>query len=65
MLNKVYLAIEKNETRLAESERKQSTKGEWQHVALVCDRFLFAVFFFSTTVATLVVLTSSPHMPFR
>lgn len=32
VLNKVYQTIEKNEMRLAEQDRKEATRVEWQQV---------------------------------
>jgi len=39
VLNKVYQTIERNEVRLAEQDRKDAIKLEWQQVALVIDRW--------------------------
>ena len=39
VLNKVYQTIERNEVRLAEQDRRDAIKLEWQQVALVIDRF--------------------------
>ncbi|XP_071520246.1 neuronal acetylcholine receptor subunit alpha-10-like [Panulirus ornatus] len=63
VLNKVYQTIEKNEMRLAEQDRKEATRVEWQQVALVFDRFLLACFLLSTIIATTTILFSSPHGP--
>lgn len=40
VLNKVYQTIEKNEIRLAEQDRRDTIKLEWQQVALVVDRWV-------------------------
>lgn len=39
VLNKVYVHIERSEARLAEQDRKDVIKLEWQQVALVIDRY--------------------------
>lgn len=39
VLSKVYQHIERNEARLAEQDRKDVIKLEWQQVALVVDRY--------------------------
>ena len=38
VLNKVYTAIERNEVRLADQDRKDAIKLEWQQLALIIDR---------------------------
>ena len=38
VLNKVYLTIERNDQRLAEQDRRDAIKLEWQQMALVLDR---------------------------
>ncbi|CAG0886492.1 unnamed protein product [Cyprideis torosa] len=40
VLNKVYNTIERNETRLAEQDRRDTIRLEWQQLALVIDRFV-------------------------
>ena len=44
VLHKVYQTIEKNEIRLAEQDRRDHIKLEWQQVALVVDRLLLWIF---------------------
>ncbi|XP_023224851.1 neuronal acetylcholine receptor subunit alpha-10-like [Centruroides vittatus] len=63
VLNKVYETIEKNEMRIAEQERRDAIKSEWQQIALVCDRLLLAVFLLATVTSTFLILFSSPHGP--
>ena len=46
VLNKVYQTIEKNEMRLAEQDRRDTIKLEWQQVALVIDRLVLNLFSF-------------------
>ncbi|XP_067139227.1 neuronal acetylcholine receptor subunit alpha-10-like [Centruroides vittatus] len=61
VLNKVYQTIEKNEVRLAEQERRDTIKLEWQQVALVIDRFLLLIFVISTLATSFGILCMSPH----
>ncbi|KAK3876955.1 hypothetical protein Pcinc_018292, partial [Petrolisthes cinctipes] len=61
VLDKVNLTIEKNEVRLAEQDRRDAIKLEWQQVALVVDRFLLWVFLLATISATFGILYKSPH----
>jgi len=63
LLLRVSAAIEKNETRLEEQERREAIQLEWKQIALVCDRVLLLIFVITTAVATCVVLTSSPYGP--
>ena len=51
MLTRVTAAIERNETRLEDQDRREAIQLEWKQVALVCDRTLLLVFFVVTTVA--------------
>ncbi|XP_043197753.1 neuronal acetylcholine receptor subunit alpha-10-like [Amphibalanus amphitrite] len=61
VLNKVYHTIERNDQRLAEQDRRDAIKLEWQQMALVLDRFLLWVFITSTVGATFGILYMSPH----
>ena len=63
LLQRVSTAIEKNETRLEEQERREAIQLEWKQIALVCDRVLLLIFVITTAVATCVVLTASPYGP--
>ena len=63
MLTRVTAAIERNETRLEDQDRREAIQLEWNQVALVCDRTLLLVFFVVTTVATCLILMSSPYGP--
>ena len=60
VLQKVYQTIEKNEMRLAEQDRRDIIKLEWQQVALVVDRLLLVAFFVVTAGVTLGLMMSSP-----
>ena len=61
VLQKVYQTIEKNEIRLAEQDRKDAIKLEWQQVALVVDRILLFVFIVTTTAVTLGIMLHAPQ----
>lgn len=61
VLNKVYQHIERSEARLADQDRKDAIKLEWQQVALVIDRFLLWIFIIATVAATFGILYMSPH----
>ncbi|XP_065339487.1 neuronal acetylcholine receptor subunit alpha-10-like isoform X1 [Cloeon dipterum] len=62
-LHKINAAIERNEVRVLERERRESASREWKQVALVCDRVLLWAFLFTTAVTTTAILFSSPHGP--
>lgn len=53
--------MEKNELRLAEQERREAIKRDWQNVALVVDRALLAVFTIATLSITAAILLHAPH----
>lgn len=61
VLNRLYQTLEKNDLRIAEQDRLDVIKLEWQQVALVLDRFLLWVFIISTLGATFGILYMSPH----
>lgn len=63
VLNKVYETIERHEARLADQERQDNIRSEWQQVSVVCDRFLMGIFLLATTFVTFFILFSSPHGP--
>lgn len=56
VLQKVYHTIERNEIRLAEQDRKETIKIEWQQLALVFDRLFLFAFIILTTVVTVCIL---------
>jgi hypothetical protein len=60
-LTKVQSTMEKNEFRLAEQDRRDVIKSEWQEVALVVDRVLLLVFVVSTLSITMAILLHAPH----
>lgn len=60
-LEKVYHTIEKNKHRLAEQDRREAIKRDWQQVALVVDRLLLVVFMVATLSITTAILLHAPH----
>lgn len=60
-LNKVHQTIEKNEFRLAEQDRRDAVKHDWQQVALVVDRLLLLIFIVATLGITAAILFHAPH----
>ena len=42
--------------------QRDQTEMEWKQVSMVIDRFLLLIFFLAMTIASLVILTSSPHI---
>ncbi|KAI1706895.1 neurotransmitter-gated ion-channel ligand binding domain-containing protein [Ditylenchus destructor] len=56
VLAKVHATIERNEMRLAEKDRRNAMKLEWQQVAMVLDRFFFYLFFVITVVSSLAII---------
>lgn len=61
-MSKVSDTIDRSEKRAQEAEQKDQFSLEWKQVSLVVDRFLLLVFFLAMTIASLVILTSSPHL---
>ena len=61
VLHKVYQTIEKNEMRLAEQDRRDQIRLEWQQIALIVDRILLICFIALTLGVTLGILFSAPH----
>ncbi|XP_013408627.1 neuronal acetylcholine receptor subunit alpha-10-like [Lingula anatina] len=66
VLQKVYQTIERNEMRLAEQDRRDAIKLEWQQVAQVVDRLLLYIFVLTTVMVTMVTIITaqvrSKHM---
>ena len=60
-LTKVQQTMEKNEFRLAEQDRRDVIKSEWQQVALVVDRVLLLAFMVTTLSITMAILLHAPH----
>ena len=53
VLHKVYQTIERNEVRLAEQDRRDYIKQEWQQLALVVDRMLMFIFIMGLFIYTI------------
>ncbi|CAG0885853.1 unnamed protein product, partial [Cyprideis torosa] len=52
LLHNMNAAVERNEYRIRQAESSESSKAEWQRVALVCDRFCLLAFFIITVTST-------------
>ena len=61
VLTKVYQTIERNEIRLAEQDRRDVIKLEWQQVAQMVDRLFLTVFVCVTIIITCIVMFKAPH----
>ena len=62
VLEKVSSTIDRNENRCLETDKREQHELEWKQVSLVIDRLLLVVFFLAMTIASLMILTSSPHL---
>ncbi|NP_001267746.1 ligand-gated ion channel 4-like precursor [Aplysia californica] len=60
VLQRVYQTIERNDIRLAEQDKREGIKLEWQQVAQITDRLLLTCFVLVTLTITGVVLLASP-----
>jgi len=60
-LYKVCRAIDANDFRLADQDRRNVNNLEWQQVALVVDRILLVLFTVGTVAITLSILLHAPH----
>lgn len=60
VLNKVTQTIEKNEIRMANQDRREIMKIEWQQVAQVVDRLLLSCFVLITVALTCGVMMQAP-----
>ena len=61
VLQKVYQTIEKNEIRLADQDRRETIRLEWQQVALVVDRILLVAFIVLLVGVTCGIMFQAPH----
>ncbi|KAL5006859.1 hypothetical protein ScPMuIL_015665 [Solemya velum] len=61
LLQKVQQTIERNEFRLAEQDRRDHVKKEWQQLALVLDRLLLLCFLIVTVSITLSLMVPPDH----
>ncbi|KAA0202738.1 hypothetical protein HAZT_HAZT000230 [Hyalella azteca] len=57
----VQETIDRNELRLAEQDRRDTIRLEWQQVALIIDRLLLWVFLVATVSSTFGIMYMSPH----
>lgn len=62
VISDVSTAIQRTELRDAEADARDQFSLEWKQVSLVIDRVLLLLFFLAMTIASLVILTSSPHL---
>ena len=60
-LQQVCQTIEKNEIRLADQDRRDYIKMEWQQVALVVDRVLLILFIIGTMGVSFGIILNAPH----
>lgn len=51
----------RNEMRLAEQDRRDIVRTEWQQIALVCDRLLLVVFSIVTVLFSVVIIGQAPN----
>ena len=63
VLNRINHTIELNEIRLAENDRRNVIKDEWQQVALVVDRVLLFIFMATTLGVTYGIMFQAPNSP--
>ncbi|KAL8613097.1 hypothetical protein ACOMHN_035038 [Nucella lapillus] len=56
VLTKVYQTIEKNEMRLADQDRRETIREEWQQLALILDRLLLVCFVILTASISLALI---------
>ena len=56
VLQKVYQTIEKNEMRLADQDRRETIREEWQQLALIVDRLLLICFVILTATISLALI---------
>ncbi|ELT92735.1 hypothetical protein CAPTEDRAFT_165266 [Capitella teleta] len=61
VLHKVHQTIDKNDIRLAEQDRRDIVRLEWQQVALVVDRILLLVFLAILLGVTGSIMFQAPH----
>ncbi|EPB69061.1 hypothetical protein ANCCEY_11848 [Ancylostoma ceylanicum] len=56
VMDMVHAAIERNEMRTAEKDRRHAIELEWQQVAMVLDRFLLVIFLIGTAASSFIIL---------
>ncbi len=62
VLLRCTLILEKLDRRLGDNDATGEYELEWKKISLVVDRILLLIFFMAMTVASLAILTSSPHI---
>lgn len=62
VLLRLSASIDKLEKRFVNTDSDSLSELEWKKVSLVVDRVLLLVFFLAMTIASLAILTSSPHI---
>ena len=61
-MSEVSSTIHRTGLRDANADARDQFSLEWKQVSLVIDRILLLIFFLAMTIASLVILTSSPHL---
>ena len=56
------MSIDKLERRFVDTDATGGHELEWKMISLVVDRILLLIFFLAMTIASLAILTSSPHI---
>jgi len=62
ILLRLSSSIDKLEQRFVDTDSNTHAELEWKKVALVVDRLCLLIFFLAMTIASLAILTSSPHL---
>merc|ERR1712037_647516 len=62
ILLRLSSSIDKLEQRFVDTDSNTHAELEWKKVALVVDRICLLLFFLAMTIASLAILTSSPHI---
>ena len=62
ILLRLSSSIDKLEKRFVDTDSVSNSELEWKKVSLVVDRLCLLIFFLAMTIASLAILTSSPHI---
>ena len=62
ILLRLSQSIDKLEKRFVDTDSCNNSELEWKKVSLVVDRVCLLIFFLAMTIASLAILTSSPHI---
>eukprot|EP00093_Oithona_nana_P008990 08990.XXX_167161_164685_1 [CDS] Oithona nana genome sequencing. len=62
ILLRLSQSIDKLEKRFVDTDSSNNSELEWKKVSLVVDRVCLLIFFLAMTIASLAILTSSPHI---